>query len=138
MTSQTFTIGALAKQAGVTVETVRFYQRKGLLAEPQRPFKGIRRYTDRDLQRLRFIKQAQKLGFALDEVAELLSLEDKQQCREAKAIALKKLVLIRERIEALRTMETALSALAESCAGDNGAVSCPIIQALLRASPEAN
>lgn len=131
MTSQTFTIGALAKQAGVTVETVRFYQRRGLLTEPQKPLKGIRRYTERDIQRLRFIKQGQKLGFSLDEIAELLSLDDGQHCREAKAIARRKIALIQERIASLRTMETALSALVESCAGNSGSVSCPIIDALL-------
>ena len=118
MTTQKLTIGVLAKQAGVTVEAIRFYQRRGLLVEPQKPLKGIRRYTEGEVQRLRFIKQAQKLGFSLDEIAELLSLEDKQQCREAKAIALKKLVSIRERIAALYTMETALSALLENCAYD--------------------
>lgn len=102
-----------------------------LLTEPDRPLKGVRRYAERDVQRLRFIKQGQKLGFSLDELTELLSLEDGQHCREARDIALKKLSLIRERIEGLRTMEKALSDLAESCSQNTGAVSCPIILALL-------
>ncbi|MDP3330996.1 MAG: Hg(II)-responsive transcriptional regulator [Methylococcaceae bacterium] len=134
MTQINFTIGALAKMAGVNVETIRFYQRRGLLVEPVKPFNGIRHYTEHDVQRVRFIKQGQKLGFALDEILELLSLEDGQHCREAKEIALRKLVLIRERIEGLRTMEAALSNLVESCASNTDSVSCPIILSLLKAS----
>jgi MerR family mercuric resistance operon transcriptional regulator len=134
MTPKSFTIGTLAKKAGVNVETIRFYQRRGLLVEPVKPFKGIRQYTERDLQRVRFIKQGQKLGFVLDEISELLSLEDGQHCQEAKEIALRKLILIRERIEGLRTMEIALSNLVESCAGNTDSVLCPIIHALLKRS----
>lgn len=134
MTPECFTIGRLAKKAGVNVETIRFYQRRGLLAEPDRPLKGVRRYTERDAQRVRFIKQGQTLGFSLDELAELLSLEDGQHCREARDIALKKLASIRERIEGLRTMEKELSNLVESCSQNTGSVSCPIIMALLGVS----
>ena len=134
MTQKSFTIGALAKKAGVNVETIRFYQRRGLLMEPVKPFNGIRHYAECDAQRVRFIKQGQKLGFSLDELSELLSLEDGQHCREAKNIALKKLVVIRERIEGLRTMETALSNLVEGCASNTDSVSCPIIVTLLGAS----
>lgn len=135
MTPESFTIGMLAKRAGVNVETIRFYQRRGLLAEPDRPLRGVRRYTDRDAQRVRFIKQGQKQGFSLDELMELLSLEDGQHCREARDIAMKKLASIRERIEGLRTMEKALSGLIESCSQNTGAVSCPIILALLGPQP---
>lgn len=134
MTQKSFTIGALAKKAEVNVETIRFYQRRGLLVEPAKPAKGIRRYTEYDLKRLKFIKQGQKLGFSLDEVSELLSLEDGRQCREAKEIALKKLLLIRERIESLRTMESTLSTLVESCANNTDPVSCPIIDTLQRST----
>jgi MerR family mercuric resistance operon transcriptional regulator len=134
MTKKSFTIGALAKQAGVNVETIRFYQRRGLLAEPVKPLKGIRHYTEQDVRRVRFIKEGQKLGFSLDEVAELLSLEEGRRCQEAREIALRKLALIRERIEGLRMMEAALSQLAESCASNADSVSCPIIHSLLKAS----
>lgn len=134
MTQNNFTIGVLATKAGVNVETIRFYQRRSLLAQPVKPFKGIRRYTECDVQRVRFIKQGQKLGFSLDEIMELLSLEDGQQCREAKEMAQRKLILIRERIESLRTMETTLSNLVESCTGNTDSVSCPIIHALLETS----
>jgi MerR family mercuric resistance operon transcriptional regulator len=134
MTQKTFTIGTLAKKAEVNVETIRFYQRRGLLVQPVKAFKGVRHYTKNDVQRVRFIKQGQKLGSSLDEVSELLSLEDGQHCREAKEIALRKLVLIRERIEGLHTMEMALSNLVESCASNTDSVSCPIILTLLRTS----
>lgn len=134
MIQKSFTIGALAKKAGVNVETIRFYQRRGLLVEPVKPFKGIRYYTEQDAQRVRFIKQGQKLGFSLDEVSELLCLEDGQHCQEAKEIAFRKLVQIRERIEDLRAMESALSNLVESCSSNTHSVSCPIIQALLKTS----
>lgn len=131
MTEKNFTIGMLAKKAGVTVETIRFYQRRGLLVEPTKPFSGIRHYTDREVQWVIFIKKGQKLGFSLDEISELLSLEDGQHCREAKEIALRKLILIRERIETLRMMETALSKLIDSCANNTDSVSCPIIISLM-------
>jgi MerR family mercuric resistance operon transcriptional regulator len=137
MTQESFTIGALAKKAGVNVETIRFYQRRGLLVEPERPFKGVRRYSERDARRVRFIKEGQKLGFSLDEIAELLSLEDGMRCREAREVTLRKLTVIRERIAALEKMEKTLSDLAESCAQNTGAVSCPIIAALLEAATRA-
>ena len=126
-----FTIGTLAKTAGVGIETIRFYQRRGLLDEPERPFHGARRYTDHAVQRVRFIKEAQKLGFSLDEVAELLQLDEGMHCREAQEVTLRKLTVIRSRIAALRTMEQTLSDLAERCGHNTGAVSCPIIAALL-------
>jgi len=132
MTQKSFTIGALAKNAGVNVETIRFYQRRGLLVEPVKPFKGIRHYSEQDVQRVQFIKHGQKLGFSLDEIAELLSLEEGQHCREAKEIALRKLMQIRERVEGLRMMEIALSDLVESCVSNTDSVSCPIIRTLLK------
>jgi MerR family transcriptional regulator, mercuric resistance operon regulatory protein len=131
MTHKNFTIGTLAKKAGVNVETIRFYQRRGLLVQPVKPFNGVRHYTEDDVLRVRFIKQGQKIGFSLDEILELLSLEDGQHCREAKETALRKLTLIRERLESLHTMETALSNLVKTCASTTEPVSCPIILALL-------
>ncbi|MGH8226993.1 MAG: MerR family transcriptional regulator, partial [Steroidobacteraceae bacterium] len=81
-----YTIGALARQAAVHVETIRYYQRRGLVGEPDRPPGGIRRYTQNHARRLRFIKQAQALGFSLDEVVGLLALEDGKHCREAERL----------------------------------------------------
>ena len=73
---ENLTIGGFAKAAGVNVETIRFYQRKGLLLEPDRPYGSIRRYGQTDVARVKFVKSAQRLGFSLDEIAELLTLED--------------------------------------------------------------
>jgi MerR family mercuric resistance operon transcriptional regulator len=84
MPYENFTIGQLAKTTAVNIETIRYYQRRGLLPEPVKPHQGMRRYTERDAQRVRFIKQGQKLGFSLDELKELISLEDEQQCLEAR------------------------------------------------------
>lgn len=131
MKGESFTIGALAKRAGVGVETIRFYQRRGLLKEPERPFKGIRRYGETEVRRVRFIKEGQRLGFSLDEIAELLSLEDGRHCREAREIALRKLSVIRTRIRGLQDMEKILSDLTASCLEDEVAAPCPIICALL-------
>jgi DNA-binding transcriptional MerR regulator len=83
-TTETLTIGGLAKAAGVNVETIRFYQRKGLMREPDRPPGGIRRYGEADLARVRFIKSAQRLWFSLDEVGDLLKLEDGSHCTETR------------------------------------------------------
>jgi MerR family mercuric resistance operon transcriptional regulator len=135
MRQERFTIGGLAQRAGVGVETIRYYQRRGLLAEPEKPYGGIRSYGENEVRRVRFIKEGQKLGFSLDEIAELLSLEDGRHCREAKAIALGKLAVIRERIRALRDMERILAGLTASCTESDQAASCPIIRALLGEKP---
>lgn len=85
-TSNGFAIGTLAGAAGVNVETIRFYQRKGLLSEPVRPYGSIRRYTNAAVGRVRFIKASQRLGFSLGEVGELLKLEDGTRCGEARTL----------------------------------------------------
>lgn len=126
----TFTIGALAKAAGVNVETIRFYQRKGLLPEPKRPYGSIRKYTDTDFARLRFIKSAQHLGFSLDEVAVLLRLEDGAHCDEARALAEEKLAGVRARLADLHKIESALAQLVRDCCSARATVACPLIAAL--------
>ncbi|GHK89984.1 hypothetical protein ECZU17_59210 [Escherichia coli] len=80
---ENLTIGVFAKAAGVNVETIRFYQRKGLLREPDKPYGSIRRYGEADVVRVKFVKSAQRLGFSLDEIAELLRLDDGTHCEEA-------------------------------------------------------
>jgi MerR family transcriptional regulator, mercuric resistance operon regulatory protein len=124
------TIGALARQAGVNVETIRYYQRRGLVPEPPKPLGGIRKYAPDHVQRLRFIKRAQQLGFSLEEVGDLLSLEDGLHCREVGEIAGQKLVTVRERIAQLKTMESALATLVRKCSSNKGKVRCPLIAAL--------
>ena len=125
------TIGSLAKAAGVNIETVRYYQRRGLLPEPDRPLGGIRRYDRGDLSRLGFIKSAQRLGFSLEEVALLLKLDDGTGCEEARAIAEKKLTDVRERIADMQRIEAALDHIVHTCQARQGSVSCPMIASLL-------
>jgi MerR family transcriptional regulator, mercuric resistance operon regulatory protein len=125
------TIGALAREAGVTVETIRFYQRKGLLHEPSKPYGGIRRYGATELARVLFVKSAKRLGFNLDEISQLLQLEDGTHCHEAADIATARLTDVRTRLAELHRMEAALSQLVEACnAARHGKVSCPLIDAL--------
>src|SRR4051812_41749614 len=81
-----YTIGQLARAAGVNVETVRYYQRRQLVAEPRRPLNGIRRYPEESVGRIRFIKRAQELGFTLAEIANLLALEDGRNCSQAREL----------------------------------------------------
>lgn len=126
------TIGALASAAEVHVETIRFYQRKGLMPQPPRPPGGIRRYTASDLARVRFVKAAQRLGFSLDEVGELLELEDGTQCRAARTIAERKLADVRARLANLRRIESALARLVTQCRVTRGAIRCPLIGSLGR------
>ena len=124
------TIGSLAETAGVNVETIRFYQRKGLMPEPEKPYGSIRRYGAAELARVRFIKSAQRLGFNLQEVAELLTLEDGTQCRVARSLAERKLDEVRAKRAALRKMESALRALVDQCRSARGTVACPLISSL--------
>ena len=123
------TIGELAALAGVGVETVRFYQRKGLTPEPPRPAGAIRRYGAADVERLRFVKSAQSLGFSLNEVAELLQLEDGAHCKEASSLAESKLADIRCKLAELSRMEAVLSGLVKACHVGRSKVSCPLIDA---------
>ena len=128
--SDPYTIGALARQVGGNVETIRYYQRRGLIGEPRRPPGGIRRYGEAYAERLRFIRQAQELGFNLEEVKELLALEDGQHCREAERLGAIKLAAVRERLGQLRRVERALAALVGQCHSNAGRVRCPLMAAL--------
>jgi MerR family mercuric resistance operon transcriptional regulator len=129
-TSKNLTIGAFAKAASVNVETIRFYQRKGLLPMPDKPYGGIRRYGGTDVTRVRFVKSAQRLGFRLDEIAELLRLEDGTHCEEASGLAEHKLKDVRVKLADLSRMEAALSDLVCACHATKGDISCPLIASL--------
>jgi MerR family mercuric resistance operon transcriptional regulator len=128
--TELLTIGDLAKSAGVNIETIRFYQRRGLLTEPKRPLGGIRHYGEADSARIRFIKSAQKLGFNLDEIIILLTLDDGTQCKKASKIAQQKLIEIQTKIAELQRMEKTLSNLISECENASGQVCCPIIASL--------
>ena len=124
------TIAGVARDASVNVETIRFYQRKGLLPQPPRPLGGIRRYGDVDVARVRFIKSAQRIGFTLEEVSQLLKLDDGTHCGEAKEIAEHKLGEIQHRLADLKRIQAALIELVKRCSASRGKVTCPLISSL--------
>ena len=124
------TIGLLARAAEVNVETIRYYQRRGLLEEPVRPPRGRRSYSGVAIRRVRFIKRAQQLGFTLEEVKNLLRLEDGQSCRETRLIAEQKLIAIEARLSDLTRVRRVLRGLIAECTEGKRPRSCPIIATL--------
>jgi len=128
--ANTLSIGAFAEAAGVNLETIRFYQRKGLLSEPAKPYGGIRRYGKADVARVRFVKSAQRLGFSLDEVAGLLALDDGQHCDQARQLGEQKLADVRAKLADLHRIEAVLSTLVDNCCASRGSMSCPLIASL--------
>lgn len=119
------TIGKLAEAAGVGVETVRFYQRSGLLQEPEQPLSGYREYTDADRRRIRFIKRAQTLGFNLEDIASLLKLDGPQTCSVTHDLAVEKLHVVEEKIKALVAIQDALQQMVRQCELKHKRGSCP-------------
>ena len=126
------TIGKLAQAAGASVETIRYYQRRGLLDEPAKPDGGHRRYSAQTAKRLRFIKRAQALGFTLSEVGGLLTLDEAGACIETRTAAARKLALIELKLADLAAMRDALGELVRQCDAGDGVAACPIIDALAR------
>lgn len=121
-----FTIGKLAAAGGVSVETIRFYQRKGLLDQPTRDG-GIRRYGSEDVRRLCFIKQAQSAGFTLEEIKELLDLDASDDRSRARDLARARIEALEAKIKDLLVAKVALERLARDCA-DGRAGPCPILR----------
>ncbi|MCO6057249.1 Hg(II)-responsive transcriptional regulator [Pseudomonas sp. MOB-449] len=130
--TERLSIGRLAALAGVGVETVRYYQRQGLLEQPAKSVGGQRRYTPDQVKRLRFIKRAQSLGFSLAEVSSLLTLADVRCCADVRSLAAHKAQLIETKLTALAAMQRALNELIRQCDANTGNVSCPIIELLTR------
>ncbi len=128
----TLTIGALAQAAGIGVETIRFYERRGLLRDPPRTPAGYRQYPADTVDRVKFIRRAQGLGFALREVSELLDLrvDEVAACGLVEAQAREKLEQVGGKIEELRRMETALQRLVEACEAQEPTGTCPILEEL--------
>lgn len=124
-------IGGLAKAAGVNVETVRYYQRRGLLPEPARPPGEVRRYSEDDLRRLRFIRSAQAAGFTLTEIGELLELNASNDRARVRELAQVRVAVLDQKISELRGARKALMALATACAS-NRRGPCPILSAFER------
>ena len=123
-------IGSVAKLAGVNVETIRYYQRLGLLGEPAKPMGGYRRYSAEMMKTLRFIKRAQALGFTLEEVAGLLHLEEACACAETRTLAAHKVDLIDRKLTDLTAMREALASLVQQCDAGEPTKGCPIIHVL--------
>lgn len=126
------TIGQLARQAGVGVETVRFYERQGLLQEPARKGSGYRQYDEEVIERLLFIRAAKELGFTLNEIKELLSLrlDPASSCADVKQRAEAKIADIDNKLRTLRKMKQALIQLTKSCSGEAPTTECPILESL--------
>jgi MerR family copper efflux transcriptional regulator len=128
----TLSIGQVARRAGVGVETVRFYEREGLLEEPPRRASGYRQYTEQVVTRLHFIKRAQKLGFSLKEITELLLLrvDTQTSCVEVKQRTEAKIAEVERKIVELQRMRQALLQVASLCIGQGPGSLCPMLDAL--------
>lgn len=130
------TIGRVARQAGVGIDTIRFYERRGLLPEPRRTDSGYRLYPSATISRLHFIRRAKELGFSLDEIATLLTLQDTGGPKaEVKAITHRKLEQVEAKIADLERMRNVLRELDRDCSGTGDVDGCPIIEALSDVSP---
>ena len=126
------TIGKLAKRVNVNIETIRYYERRGLIPKPRRRESGYREYSDETTKRILFIKHAKDLGFSLKEVDELLSLKitPGTTCSDVKSKAEEKIVDIDGKIKILKRMKKALFELSKACSGVGPASECPILEAL--------
>lgn len=124
------TIGRLADAAGVNVETIRYYQRRGLMPEPDKPINGHRRYAADAVKRVHFIKRAQVLGFTLDEIRGLLELDAAHACADTRVLAAHKLEVIENKLADLKLMRKALISLLRQCETGTAKGTCPIIDTL--------
>lgn len=126
-------IGQLAKQARVGVDTVRYYERHGLLPEPQRQASGYRVYDERDLERLRFIRGAKAMGFSLQEIRELhrLSSADEGQRADVRALAASRLQDVEAKLRELQSVRDVLAELVQQCSGQGPVAGCPIMETVI-------
>lgn len=126
-----YPISIAAEQSGVKIETIRYYEREGIVAKPSRSASGRRTYTKDEISRLRFVKRCRDLGFPIPEAKSLLGLTDGSQesCTSARQIAKEHLHLVRDKIDNLMRMQTSLEELITLCADDDSP--CPIVDELL-------
>ncbi len=126
------TIGQVAERSGIGIETVRFYERKGLVEEPPRADSGYRQYPEDVVARIRFIRRAKELGFKLSEISQLLSLrvDPDTTCADVKKQTELKIADVEEKIRVLQGIKTALKKLAASCVGTGPTSECPILESL--------
>lgn len=138
-TSTSLTIGKLATAAGVGVETIRFYEREGLLPKPRRPRSGYRQYPSDAVARVLFIRRAKELGFTLKEIQELLELrvDPGKSCADVRALTKAKIADVEERIADLVRIRDGLAGLARSCRGKGPTSECPILDAIEREDSRA-
>jgi MerR family copper efflux transcriptional regulator len=129
------TIGRLAKQAGVNIDTVRYYERNGLIPQPLRRPSGYREYETADVRRLRFIVRAKELGFTLAEIAELLSLSAGRDVGGVKRRAEQRLEQVEHKIKELQRVRRGLKTLIDACPGHGDLERCPIVAALSGEDP---
>jgi MerR family copper efflux transcriptional regulator len=127
---ETISIGTLARQAGVNIDTVRYYERSGLLPEPPRRPSGYRVYPLTAVRRLRFIRRAKDLGFTLEEISGLLALSGRRDVKAVKKAAQKTLDRVELKIAELERIRAGLSTLIDACPGHGRADDCPILAAL--------
>lgn len=132
MADRNMQIGAVAREAGVNIQTLRYYERRGLLQPPERTPGGFRLYPSGTVRVIRFIKRAQELGFSLDETEELLRLKDDRTstCAEVRAAARAKVEEVDRKIQSLQAMKKALDVLVNSCRGNGSTRACPILESL--------
>lgn len=129
---QVLTRGKLARRGGVNIATIRYYEKRGLLPETTRSRAGYRLYTEDTLRRLHFIRQAQALGFSLDEAGELLSLrmQPGTTCADIRQRARRKIATVEDKIRDLQRIRRALTRLAAACQGSGPPSECPILESL--------
>lgn len=130
--AEALTIGEVARRAEVNVETIRFYEREGLLSQPARPARGFRHYPNDTIERVRFIRKAKALGFSLEEIQQLLSLRATTgaKCEAVRTRALSKVAQVEQKLRDLRRLRTALVRLADSCHGECEVDECGILESL--------
>ncbi len=138
MATHVMTISRLAAAAGVHVETVRYYQRRGLLPEPERPMGSVRRYGPNEVGRLQFIRRAQAMGFSLDEIAGLLEVKGQRACEQTRRLTEKKLAEVRRRLDELRQLEVDLEHLVEECRHVVTGAPCPTLDLLAQPAEKKN
>jgi len=132
MASANLTIGKLARQGGVNIQTIRYYERVGLIPKPNRTSSGYRLYNEEAVRRLGFVRKAQILGFSLHEIDELLSLRMRPgvTCADIRMRARQKIATVEEKIAELTRIRGALAKLATACRGEGPTSECPILEAL--------
>ena len=135
---ETLSIGQVARQGGVGVETVRFYERQGLLEKPPRKESGYRQYPPEAVSRLHFIKKAKEVGFSLKEIKELLllRLDETATCQDVRSRAEAKILDIEQKLQALTRMKQALTDLTKACSGRGSVSECPILQSFEKQEEE--